>query len=241
MKNLLPYKFDINLFLFLSLVFILSTIVGTISHEFGHFTVAKYLGYSSTISYGYTNWDDSKSRPFMDSISSKYSNELEANLDFSGKKEFDLIREKQMKDAFWITLAGPIQTMLTGTIGFLLLLTQRRKILETKSINFYQWLCIFLSLFWLRQLANLVTWLIGYFFNGKFSVDGDEVELALSLRLPKETLVVSTGIIGLAILIFIIFKIIPINKRITFISAAIFAGILGYLFWLVWVGPIIMP
>ncbi|WP_462221836.1 hypothetical protein [Ferruginibacter sp.] len=225
----------------MSLAFILSTIIGTVSHEFGHFTVAKSLGYSSTVSYGYTNWDDSKTRPFIDSVFSKYSKELEANLDFPRKKEFDLIQERQRKDAFWITLGGPIQTMLTGTIGLLLLLTQRRKILETKSIKLYQWLCIFLSLFWLRQFANLVTWTVGYFINGEFSLDGDEVRLALSLGLPKATLAVSSAIIGLAILTFVIFKIIPIDKRITFISAGLFGGIFGYLFWLVWVGPILMP
>ena len=112
----------------MSLAFILSTIIGTVSHEFGHFTVAKSLGYSSTVSYGYTNWDDSKTRPFIDSVFSKYSKELEANLDFPRKKEFDLIQDKQIKDSFWITLGGPIQTMLTGTIGLLLLLNQKRKI-----------------------------------------------------------------------------------------------------------------
>jgi hypothetical protein len=237
----LPFKFDIKLFLFLALAFILSTIIGTVSHEYGHYTVAKSLGYSSTVSYGYTNWHDSKTRPFIDSIFSKYSKELEANLDFPRKKEFDLIQDKQTKDAFWITLGGPIQTMLTGTIGLLLLLTQRRIIRETKSIKIYQWLCIFLSLFWLRQFANLVIWIIGYFINGKFSLNGDEVGLALFLNLPKGTIAISTALIGLAVLFFVIFRIIPVDKRITFISAGLLGGIFGYLFWLIWFGPIIMP
>ena len=225
----------------MSLAFILATIIGTVSHEYGHFAVAKSLGYSSTVSYGYTNWDDSETRPFIDSIFLKYSKELEANLDFPRKKEFDLIQDKQMKDSFWITLGGPIQTMLTGTIGVLLLLNQKRKILKTNAINPYQWLCIFLSLFWLRQLANLVTWTIGYFINGKFSLYGDEIGLALSLKLPKGTIAISTSLIGLAILTFVIFKIIPVDKRITFISAGLLGGIFGYVFWLFWVGPILMP
>jgi len=225
----------------LSLAFILSTIVGTISHEYGHHTIAKYLDYSSTVHYGYTNWDDNKTRPFVDSIFSRYSKELESNLYFPKKKEFCLIQEKQMKDGFWITLGGPIQTMLTGTIGFLLLLKQRKKIIETKKINLYQWFYIFLSLFWLRQFANLFMWVFGYFINRNISLSGDEVGLALSLRLPKETLAVSTAIIGFAVLFFVIFKIIPIDKRFTFISAGLFGGIFGYLFWIVWVGPILMP
>jgi hypothetical protein len=241
MKILLPFKFNIKLFLLLSLAFILSTIIGTVSHEFGHYTVAKYLGYSSTVSYGYTVWDDNNTMPFIDSTFSKYSNEIESNHDFPGKQEFDLIQKKQMKDDFWITLCGPIQTMLTGTIGFLLLLNQRKKIFETKRIKLYQWFCVFLSLFWLRQFANLVTWTIGYLVNGKFSSNGDEIRLAISLRLPKETIAISTAVIGLAVLIFVIFRIIPIDKRIIFISAGLFGGIFGYLFWLVWVGPILMP
>lgn len=225
----------------MSLAFILSTIVGTVSHEYGHHTVAKYLGYSSKVSYGYTNWHNHETRPFIDSTYSKYSKEIESNVDFPRKKEFDLIQEKEMRDGFWITLGGPTQTMLTGTIGFFLLLNQRRKILETKSIKPFQWLYIFLSLFWLRQFANLVTWIIAYFITGQFSLNGDEVGLALSLKLPKATLAVSTGIIGLAVLIFVIFRIIPIDKRITFISAGLFGGIFGFLIWLFWVGPILMP
>ena len=92
MKILLPFKFDIKLFIYLAIAFIFSTIVGTISHEYGHYTVAKYLGYTSTVSYGYTNWDDIKTRPFVDSVFSKYSKELESNLDFPRKKEFDCFR-----------------------------------------------------------------------------------------------------------------------------------------------------
>lgn len=225
----------------MSLAFSLSTVIGTVSHEYGHYTVAKSLGYSSTVSYSYINWYDNKTIPFVDSVFSKYSKELESNLDFPGKKEFEKIQDKQIKDSFWITLGGPIQTMLTGTIGFILLQHQRKKIFETKSIHLYRWLCIFLALFWLRPLANSVTWTIGYFINGKFSLNGDVIKLALSLGLPKETLAVSTAIIGFAVLIFVIFKIIPSDKRFTFISAGLFGGIFGYLFWLSWVGPILMP
>jgi hypothetical protein len=225
----------------LSLAFILSTIIGTVSHEYGHYTVAKSLGYSSTVSYGYTYWEDSKTRPFIDSTYSKYSKEINTKADFPRKNEFDLIHNKQMNDDFWITLGGPVQTMLTGTLGMFLVLYQRRKILTTQRLNFYQWFCIFLSLFWLRQFANLVTWIIGYFLKGKFSLNGDEIILALSLAIPKATLAILTAIIGLLISMFVIFKVIPADKRTTFIAAGFFGGIFGYIFWLYLIGPIVMP
>lgn len=219
----------------------LSTVAGTVSHEFGHYAIAKYLGYSLTIGYDHTHWDDSKNQPFIDSVFLKHPDELEVNHDFPKKSKFQEIQNKKMQDAFWITLAGPIQTISTGTVGFLLLLTQRKKIKKAKTIKIYQWFYIFLSLFWLRQLANVFLWTIGYFINGNLSENGDEVKLAIFLNLPKESIIVSTAIVALPVLSFVIFKIIPADKRITFISAGFFGGIFGYLSWLVWFGPIIMP
>lgn len=46
---------DKKLLLFLFIAFILATVVGTVSHELGHYFVAKYLGYDVRISYASTN------------------------------------------------------------------------------------------------------------------------------------------------------------------------------------------
>lgn len=219
----------------------LTTIIGTVSHESGHYAVARSLGYASTISYAYTGWDDAATRPFIDSAFSKYALEITSNLEFPGKPAFDLIQQQQTKDGFWITVGGPVQTMLTGTIGLLLLLSQRRKILATNRLQLCQWCYLFLSLFWLRQVVNLVTWITRYYSNGKFSSNGDEIRLAMALKLPKEALIVPTALTGVAVLMFVIFRIIPIGQRITFITAGLAGGILGYVFWLDWIGPIVMP
>ena len=238
---MLSAKFDMKLFLLLSFSFIIFTIIGTVSHELGHYTVAKSLGYSASISYSYTYWQDLKTDPFTDSLFSKYPNEIKLNKAFPNKEKFDKIENEKFNNAFLITLGGPIQTMLTGTIGLFLLLKQRKKIITKNKINLYQWLCIFLTMFWLRQLANALVWVSYYFINGKFSLHGDEIRTALFLNLSKEIFIFSTAAIAFAILIFIIFKIIPSYKRIAFILAGLFGGIFGYLFWLVWVGPILMP
>ncbi|MFC4262638.1 hypothetical protein ACFOWM_07105 [Ferruginibacter yonginensis] len=225
----------------MSLAFFLSTIIGTLSHELGHYTVAKSLGYYSKVSYGYTIWDDTTNRPFIDSIYSKYYKEIESNQDFPRKKEFDLIQKKYNKDGFYITLGGPIQTMLTGSFGFILLLTQKRKIIERDRINPYQWLSIFLCLFWLRQSVNFIVWVITYLINNKVLTRSDEIRIAISLSLPKESLTIFTALVGIAVLIFVIFKIIPTKKRFTFILAGLFGGTFGYFFWLFWIGPKLMP
>ncbi len=238
---MLPFKFDIKLFLLLSLAFFISVIVGTVSHEVGHYAVAKSLGYSSSIHYGFCEWDDESTRPFLDSVFTTYAKQVETNMDFPQKEKFKIIQKRHMKDSFWITMGGPLQTIITGILGLLLLLNQKKKINQNNNINLFQWFCIFLSLFWLRQFVNLFTWVLGFFFNGKFSTEGDEIGLAISLGLTKGTLALSTALISFAIALFILFKIIPSNKRISFIAAGLFGGTVGYLFWLVWFGEMIMP
>lgn len=238
---MLSPKYSVKLFICLSFTFFVATIVGTLSHEFGHYAVAKHLGYTTNISYGYTNWVDTTTSSFIDSVYTKYNKQIILNEGFPNKVKFEQIEAKLQTDDFKIALGGPIQTMLTGTIGFILLLQQKMKILTTTRINFYQWCCIFLSLFWLRQLANLVTWVVGYFINGSFALNADEISIALSIKLPKATLLTITAAVGLAILTFIIFKIIPNQIRFTFILAGLLGGIFGYFFWLVWVGPLLMP
>lgn len=55
---MVTFTFDKKLFFYLIVGFIITTIIGTVSHEFGHFAVAEYLGYDAKISYAYTNYTD---------------------------------------------------------------------------------------------------------------------------------------------------------------------------------------
>jgi hypothetical protein len=48
--------FDLKLFLLLVFGFIISTIIGTLSHEYGHYLVAIWLGYDAEINYAFTFW-----------------------------------------------------------------------------------------------------------------------------------------------------------------------------------------
>jgi len=182
-----------------------------------------------------------KTRPFIDSTYSKYYNQIESDVDFPGKKRFIQTQKEYTKDRFWITLGGPLQTMLTGTIGLVLLIQQKRKIARTNVVNRYQWFTIFLTLFWLRQLANFLVGLLIYFLHGNFPERGDEFKLAYYSILPTESIGLMTAIIALLITLFITFKIIPSDKRLTFITAGLIGGIVGYNFWLLWFGPLVMP
>ena len=113
--------------------------IGMWWHECGHYIVAKYIDYQTQIVYNYTYWGNSKTKAFEDSIFFKHhkGKELE-NSDFPGKQKFlDAVR-KENSDDFWITLAGPLETMLTGTIGFILLLLYKTSLQTTKELIFKQ-------------------------------------------------------------------------------------------------------
>jgi hypothetical protein len=203
---------DKKLFIVLFFSFIAATIIGTVSHEFGHYIVAKYFGYDTQIHYASTSWHyPDPNNPIVTGY------------------------------PIAITLGGPIQTMFTGTIGIVILFLSRNSFFQADKLSFRQWFIIFISLFWLRQTANLCTWLGSYFVNGKLSSRGDEIHIANYYHLPNWTVVTTTAIIGTLLLAIIIFKFIPLGQRSTFLSAGLTGGIAGYIFWLVLFGKYIMP
>jgi hypothetical protein len=201
---------DMRLFIWLFLSFIGATVVGTLTHELGHYVVAEFLGYDADIHFGATGI-------------------VKAPVD--GKPS----------DGIWITSGGPIQTMLTGTIGLILIFIYRKSFSLSNVLSGWQWVLVFLALFWLRQTANLATWIGGYLLRGNFSGRGDEIRLAKYLGLPNWPILSLTGLIGLVVLTIIIFKVVPVKQRLTFIVSGFLGGIVGYILWLEILGKVIIP
>lgn len=197
---------DKRLFFILSVSFVFATVIGTLSHEFGHFILARIMGFHSTLHYAMT--------------------ELGSNKPMTVKQEF------------WIILAGPLETMITGTVGFILLYKSHR---QTTKLSIGEWVLVFLTLFWLRESANFVVGLGFYFAKGILAQNGDEVRLSEFLNWSDWSILSATALIGFVVLAFVIFKIIPRFQRLTFILAGLIGGITGYLFWLVYFGKMIMP
>ncbi len=230
-----------RLFTVIAFAFILFTVIGTLTHELGHLAVAQLNGYKGgTIHYGSSNPGTSRDYEIIDSLYSVYETEIKSRTDFPQQELYNATLKRIISTQFWITLGGPLQTMLTGTIGFILLLIS---VSTTKrdSVSFKQWGFIFLSLFWLRQTTNLVVGMAIHLLNGHASERGDEIRLARHLNWPAYSIEATTGVIGFGILVYIVSKIIPLQQRFTFVSAGMFGGIAGYLIWLQWFGKVIMP
>lgn len=233
--------FDIKLSLFLILGFVLFTIIGTVTHELGHYTCAKMLGYDASINYGHTKWNDNKNINLLNAIEAKYSNEITKGTDYPEKQQYEAIVTKRRHDGFIIAIGGPLQTILTGTIGLFIVCWNRKKYITATRLSFIQWLTIFISLFWLRQLFNFAQGIVKYILVGHFPYTNDEAGLARHLHINELSITSLTAIIATIILYMIVFKYIPIPQRLTFVISGLIGGLLGFYIWLVLLGPVLMP
>jgi hypothetical protein len=253
-----------RLFIYLLLGFIVATVVGTISHEAGHYLAGKYFGFPATMHYAAVSFGETdagrlakfdslykadkqkiltkESSPkkeyflkYRDSLNYELKTELKKRKPFAKRN-----KEVHIKQHFITSLCGPLQTMLTGTIGFIALFTQRRKI-AIKGLNFTNWLFVFLTFFWSRQVVNFIVWILTLLLSGRILYRGDEVHLSHFLTLPIWTIGLITAVIGTLILAWSFFRVIPMHQRFTFIIAGLAGSAAGWHLWMNVVGPAILP
>jgi hypothetical protein len=245
---------DIKHLIFFALGFIIFTIIGTVSHEYGHIAIAKSLGYETTLHYGsmnsypkgYSNDKDviafkNLTKDYVDVKYDSWPKELKDKAqEYKNILEKRYWNEKSNNDLF-ITIGGTLQTTSTGTIG-LLFLIWRRKIICKKGMRTLDWLVVFLSLFWLREVFNLVTSIGGELIspNGTW-FGGDELYISRDLNLWSGTIPIILATIGTVIAIYVVFKIIPKKIRLTFILSGFVGAIMGFILWMHIIGPKILP
>ncbi len=229
--------------LFFSLVgtFIMFTIIGTITHELGHYAAAKYIGLKPNLHFNYVDYELSNNDIELDKINGLYQKEIEAKQDFPAKKRFEEIMAIEIENNIITRACGPLQTMLTGTIGFILLIVYRKYFFASTSLNVRQWLLVFFSLFWLRQVLNFTIAFVTMLTTGTKEFNGDEFVLAQHLGMPNFSIQFITAIIGIFVSFIVVFKFIPSLQRKLFIAAGLIGGAAGYVLWMYILGPRLMP
>jgi ABC-type dipeptide/oligopeptide/nickel transport system permease component len=236
-------KIQINIkkLLILSLAFILSTAIGTISHEYGHIIVAKILGYETELHYASMN---SHKADLNDNLVKIYTENKTAILEgreFKQKEEYESGIDEMVFNGLLITIGGPLQTILTGFTGLTIIFWRRKKIKEN-GLRLVDWFAVFLSLFWLREVFNVVMSVgSGIISRNESYFGGDENLISEILNLWPGTISVLLGVIGLVISLFIIFRIVPDSIRLTFIFGGLIGGIIGLVLWMDILGPILLP
>jgi len=216
-------------FLIISFAFIVFTIIGTLSHELGHIVVAKKLGYTTRLSYGsmiYYNLS---------------LNEKIEPLYTTDKVAYKKTVNQRQTNTLYVSIGGPLQTMLTSFLG-LVLIFWRRKEIQLYGLKVFDWVAVFLGLFCLREVFNLMMYIARELISPKGSYfGGDEKTISELLYLPEGTVSIILGFIGLLISIFIVFNVVPQKLRFTFMASGLFGGIAGFIFWMHFAGPIILP
>lgn len=202
-------RFDTRLFIYLSSAFAIFVVIGTLSHEFGHYLVAESFGYNASISFGSTHIQDYDKVPPL--------------------------------HKFWITLGGPMQTMLTGSIGLFWILRYHKSFSVKQRLTLGNWAIIFMALFWLRQLSNFAFGMIRFLKKGEFPQKNDESRLSSFLGLPGETLLIISAACAAIVVWVVVFRFVPKSQRPTFIASGIVGGFSGMYLWLHCLGKIIMP
>jgi hypothetical protein len=236
------------------MVFILFTAIGTVSHEYGHISVAKIYGYETSLHYGSMNYypkgySEDKDLKALQLLTRDYLNiEYDAWPEEIKEKakEYDTSLQKRYwnekpQRSLFITIGGPLQTVLTGTIGLIMLMV-RRKSINLRGLEILDWLAIFLSLFWLREVFNLIASIFGEIISPDGNwFGGDELLISQGLHLWSGTVPIILATLGLIISVHIVFRIIPKKIRLTFILSGLIGGISGFILWMNLIGPKILP
>jgi hypothetical protein len=231
--------------------FILFTAIGTLTHEFGHLAVAEYFGYETKLNYGSLQYDDPgyNQDPLvleLQTILKEHQDDIVQEKSFIAQPRYlelrKLISQKYPRSkshAFWITLGGPVQTILTSFLGLFILFYRKSK--QKEFFTLFDWLGVFFALFVLREVFNYIITLYATLVRGSFMSYNDEYKLSRWLDWNQWTVPTFTFLLGLLISMYVIFKVIPLKYRFTFIIAGFFGGILGFFIWLRWLGPVLMP
>lgn len=231
---------ELRRFIYFLLAFILCVPIGTMSHEFGHYAMSKFLGYESTIHYDRMT---SNSHIENDRLLCIYSDNKEAiknNQYFIGKKEYDKARSTLRIDNLLMLFGGVFQTILVGSLGLLLLYRKRNK--NRSTFDAADWVYLFMSLFWLRQVYNVIHSLfIGWYYSIEKYCGGDELRIATLLDLPNCSIAYALGLAGILICSYAILFLLPKKYRISFIVGGVMGSSIGYYLWMEILGPILLP
>ena len=233
------------------LVFILFTIVGTLTHEVGHILIAKFLGYETELYYGSMNYfhkgynEDNDVKEYF-KLAKANNNQIVKDLPFPEKERFKALELTlnakypiNNKHAFLITLGGPLQTLITCFLGLCIL--WYRKSTNKKEFKTLDWLGVFLTLFILREVFNTIMALCSFvvFKTNKFY--GDEFDISRALEMNQWVVPIITAIIGILISGVIVFKVIPQKYRLSFIISGCIGSLLGFTLWFYFLGPMLIP
>jgi hypothetical protein len=141
----------------------------------------------------------------------------------------------------WFILGGPISTWTVAALGISIILWKYRSMHDeqTKQIGVGQSVAVLATSFGLRFIFNAGVYFISTTLLGNSS-GADEVEIAKILGISHDLMMYGSAIIALLLILTALYYL-PRHQRYIILIGGIIGGILGYLFWYYWIGPIVLP
>jgi hypothetical protein len=226
------------------LVFLPMAFLGTQLHELGHWTVAEYYGFEPELHYGSVSYHESEKYRLYQHYLSIYWNDSTDQEAFKKSEHWPFV-ERTFLETVFVTLGGPAQNMIFGTIGLIWLWALRRRRRLEYSLAAMEWGVVILALFWSRQVFNGLTGIVYWVVQGYWAVRGDESRLSRDISnlvtpMPTWTVNAITGILGLVACLLVV-KWFPASHRRHLLVAAPVSCIVGFIIWYYLLGPWLMP
>ena len=142
---------------------------------------------------------------------------------------------------FWFIMGGPISTWTVAVLSISIILWRYRPMRYelSKPIGLGQSITSVGASFSLRFIFNAGMYFIFTTLLGNSS-SADEVKIAISLGISPDLTMYGSAIIALMLILLTLYYL-PRHQRYIILIAALLGGILGYIFWYYWVGPIVLP
>lgn len=199
------------------LYFFVAAIAGTLLHECGHALVAMYFGFHPQVHYAYCS--------------------------YGSTNDWKLVEEGKLMyytypQTIWMTLGGPLQTILTGTIGLVgLWVLSRRTTVDAWNTKHLLWIA--LTYFYSRTIFVSVVLIYGLYI-GNLYRGSDESKLLSYWEINPLTGNLVMLIVSSAILAYATFVLVK-KHRLQLIIFGALGSAVGAWFWLYYAGKWILP
>ena len=135
---------------------------------------------------------------------------------------------------------GPVSSMLTGTLGMVLLHRWR---VHSSTLDVAGMVYTVLALFWARPLFNLLVQLLSVGL-GLATMDdlrhSDEARLSLYLGLPALSLGLVSAALALGVCVWTA-RCVPVRTRSSWFIGAAIGALSGFVIWMTALGPLVLP
>lgn len=241
-------------FIPLFLAFIVAYVVMVVTHEAGHYAMARAMGYSrARIHSTHTDTGVNVVLAEYKAILARNSEAVRQDAPFPERERLmelnaqvthmgDALRANHYdlgKGAAWIYCGGPLMTIIIASMGVALLRRQKGQMKDATGLNGVQWLLVLAAAMWVKPIYDLVGSFAAQLIKGDAYLPTDEYKMCAVLGIYPWTANIVEAIAGI-IFLRMLFGIVPQTDRRLLVIAGLSGGIAGFVLWH-FVGLVLLP